>query len=89
MKKLAGDIVSELANDEGVVFSVSGLGCDIEHKGEVRYLAHTMRWLATRDVDGALARCLAPRKTMNEVSGMQCNGFGSCEGKTLAYDIHE
>lgn len=69
MKKLAGDIVSELANDEGVVFSVSGLGCDIEHKGEVRYLA--------------------PRKAMNEVSGMQCNGFGSCEGKTLAYDIHE
>ena len=43
-----GDIVSELANDEGVVFSVSGLGCDVEHKGEVRYLAHTMRWLATR-----------------------------------------
>lgn len=71
--------------------SASGLGCDVDNESEVRYLAHTIRWPATRDIDGAaaLARCSAPRKTMNDVSGMRCNGFGSCGGKVLVYDRHE
>lgn len=85
-----GDIVSELANDEGVALFISGCCCDAEHEGKVRYLTHTIRWPATRDVGGALARCSAPRRTVNvrEVSGM-CNGFGSCGDKALVYDRHE
>jgi hypothetical protein len=44
-----GDIVSELANDEGVALFISGFCCDVEHEGEMRYLAHTIHWPATRD----------------------------------------
>src|SRR5882762_3842480 len=67
-----GDIVSELANDEGVALFISGFCCHVEHECEVRYLAHTIRWPATRDVGGALARCSAPRRNVNvnDVSGM-------------------
>jgi hypothetical protein len=71
------------------VHSVSGLGRDVDNEGEVWYLAHTICWPATRDVDGALARCLVPQKTMNNVSGMQCNGSGSCGGKALVFDRHK
>ena len=69
------DIISELAKDEGVVFSISGLGCDVDSEDEVQYLAHTIRWLRGMSM---LARCLAPRKTMKDVNGMRYNGFGSC-----------
>jgi hypothetical protein len=53
MKQLAGDIASELANEEGVMFSVSGLSCDVKHKGKVRHLAHTMRWMSMVRWQGA------------------------------------
>jgi hypothetical protein len=60
---------SKLANDEVVVLSISGPGCDVDDEDKVRYLAHTIR-LATRDVNSALARYSAPWQTMKDVSGM-------------------
>ena len=66
-------MVSELANEDVVVRSISGLGCNVEDEGVVR-------WPAAKDV-GGLERCSAPRNTMNDVSSMRCNEFGSCEKK--------
>jgi hypothetical protein len=80
-KKLFGGVTSSLTPFRAWV------GMYVEHDGcEVRYLVHMMRWPATRDVDGALARCSAPRNTMNGVSGMGVMGSGPVEVKALVYE---
>jgi hypothetical protein len=56
--------------DGGWCFFFCGLDSGI-------YLAQTICWPATIDMDDALPRCSAPRRAVKDVSGILRDGFGS------------
>ena len=46
-------------------------------ESEVRYLAQTIRFPATIDMEDELPRCSAPRSAVKDVSGILNDGLGS------------